>query len=1113
MKKRDIYHLFAQPEGWLRPLGVLCFFFVFFLATAPKASASVTQFTEKTLTVNYRNASLSDVFEDLKVRSGLGILYKKKDLGTKADISISKSDVSVKEVLGYALKGTSLTYKIQDDVIVIFRKKERKAPKVSQQKEKTTISGTVKDHNGETVPGVSVVFKGTTVGTVTDFNGTFSVVKPESATVLVFTYIGMATQEVAIGNRTEFDVVMQEDVIGLDAVVTIGYSMEKKRDLSGSLTSVKAEDIANIPATRPDQLLQGRSAGLYVNNANAQPGGGVSMRIRGTSSIQGDSEPLVIVDGVIGGSLEQLNPADIESMEILKDASSTAIYGSRGANGVILITTKRGATGKATVSYSGLVSWSQVRNKLELTDATESAAMINDAIDRGVGNVPESWRQPVGLGKGTDWQDEIYRVAPMHSHNVNMSGGTEKTKYSVSLGYLDQQGIIKNSDFSRGSVRVNLDQNITDRLSAGLNFYYAGSSQNVAATSITQVVTGMSPILTPYDAEGNYNTTLDGSESNSPLALINDREDLRLKDYIQGSAFLTYNITEDLTANTRFSYRLDNLERRGFTSGKLAESDNGRAELGNRKVKDWLSETILTYKKKIGQGDFSALVGFTAQEENLFDFSLVAQGFPTEVNGYNQAEIADATQRDVFSESKKRAMLSYIGRLSYNYQGRYIVTVSGRRDGASVFGANNKYGFFPSGAVAWRVSDEPFFNSEGMVSSLKLRASLGQVGNQAIPPFRTFSASSIQSLKNSGTLDGLTPVVSAKVSRLANENLSWETTTQFDLGVDMELWDGRISFTADYYSKKTKDLLFGRPLSYLTGVSSVLDNIGEVENTGWEFELRTKNITGEFTWDTDFNISFNKNKVLSIGGKEELFINPEAGGGKDVRVRLAEGEEIGTFWGYEFDGIYQNQEEVNNLPGPDARPGRPKFKDLNGDGEITEADKKIIGRPIPKVILGLDNNFSYKGFDLNVFVTAVFGNDIFNGTRYKTYTGSVLGPKTPEYYDNYWRGPGTSNSVASLNEEVDFSTYYMEKGNFIRFKNISLGYTLPKSLLGDHIQSLKVYASAQNLITITDYTGFDPEVNTAHDREAIDNGNLIQGVDYGAYPSTKSFTVGVNVTF
>ncbi|BDD12230.1 SusC/RagA family TonB-linked outer membrane protein (plasmid) [Fulvitalea axinellae] len=994
---------------------------------------------------------------------------------------------------------------------------------LSLQAQKKTLSGKVLDEAKEPIPGVSIGFKGTTVGTVTNVDGVFKIDQPKGADILVFTYLGMATKEVAVGNQTTFEIVMQGDIIGLDEVVTIGYSMEKKRDLSGSLTSVKAEDIANIPATRPDQLLQGRSSGLYVNNANAQPGGGVSMRIRGTSSIQGDSEPLVIVDGVIGGSLEQLNPSDIESMEILKDASSTAIYGSRGANGVILITTKRGKSGAPQVSYSGYMSWSAVRNKLDLTNAEQSAEMINDAIDRGVDNISESMRQPAGLGEGTDWQDEIYRTAPMVSHNVNLAGGSDKTRYAVSVGHLDQDGIVKNSDFRRTSVRLNLDQDITDKLTFGLNFYYARSGQNSAKVNtfggssgggISRTVIGMSPILTPYDADGNYNTALPGlgGANESALALVNEREDYRVVDYLQGSMFANYNITSQLAVNSRFSYKMDNAERRFFATSELLESDGGTATLSNSEISDWLSETVLTYKTKIGEGDLSALAGFTAQQEEYFRFSLTGRDFSTQSNSYNQVDLADPENRDISSTTYKRSMLSYIGRLSYNYLGRYIVTVSGRYDGASVFGDNNKYGFFPSAAVAWRVSDEPFFQNITSVSSLKFRASWGQVGNQAIPPFQTFASSSLPSLNNSGSLDGTSPSVSAKLKRLANPNLSWETTTQTDIGIDLELLEGRISFTADYYKKRTEDLLFERPQPLLAGVNSILDNIGVVENTGWEFEIGTRNITGEFTWNTDFNISFNKNKVVDLGDETELVIDPNFNGLKNV-VRLIEGEEIGTFWGYEFDGVYQNADQVANLPGPGAEVGGPKYKDLNGDGEITSADQRVIGRPIPDIIVGLDNSFSYKGFDLNVFVTGVFGNDVMNGTRLQTHQGGALSPKAVDYYDNYWRGEGTSDSHVGLGTATSFSTYYVEKGNFIRLKNISLGYTIPKSLFNNKISSVRVYASAQNLVTITDYTGYDPEVNSSIAQSPLENGNLLQGIEFGAYPSAKSFTVGINVNF
>lgn len=987
----------------------------------------------------------------------------------------------------------------------------------------STISGNVVDDGNLPLPGVSIMFKGTTLGTTSDADGKFILANPQNHNTLIFSFIGMMDKEVDIAGKSEVEVKMETGAFGLQEIVAIGYGVQKKRDLIGSVASVKSKDLVSVVSSRPDQMLQGKASGVQITTSSSHPGGNVSIRVRGTSSLQGDSEPLVIVDGVIGVNFEYINPNDIESMEVLKDASSTAIYGSRGANGVIIITTKRGKSGKTRVEYSGYTGWQTIRNKYDLINANEHAQLINNSIDNGI--IDDTFRQPTNLGEGTDWQDEIFRTAAITNHNLMISGGNEKTTYSLSLDHFDQDGIVKQSNYTRNAVRLNLDQKVNDRFKIGANLYYTRSKQNLikmnsfggtGGGSVTTAALRYSPITSVYDGEDFSRPLNPASQTKNPMGIIAKTDENVIKDYIQGSFFGNYEIIDGLTLMSRLSFKINKYERR-FFRGNIFEGDNStEANVRNNSSENWLSETTLNYAKTINDvHDFSVLGGFTYEESSYFSSSMKGVEFPTETNKYNQIELGNPERNEINSDNTDRNIVSTIGRINYTYAGKYLFTASGRYDGSSVFGENNKFAFFPSFALGWRVSEEEFFNVH-QISNLKLRASWGEVGNQAIPPYRTFASSKVESANSSYSYNGTTPSTSVRQERLPNPNLTWETTRQINVGMDLQLFKGRLSIVADYYKKNTRDLLFERPLPYISGQSSIIDNIGEVENRGYELQISTQNFTGDFKWNTDFNFSFNKTKVIDLGDRTEISLNPNFTAVRDGAVKLIEGETIGTFWGYEFDGVYQNDVECAALPfnGTTMNPGDAKMKDLNGDNKITVEDQKVIGRPVPEFIFGLNNTFEYKGFDLNIFISGVFGNDIMNVTKTEVESGNPLGVKTKDYYNNYWRGEGTSNSHIAPEGKSPISTYLIEDGSFVRVKNISLGYTLPSNLVKKMgIERTRFYVSGQNLLTLTDYSGFDPEVNSKGGLDASSNGNLLQGLDFGSYPTSRTFIVGVKVVF
>lgn len=1093
-----------------------------FLLVTIFALQANTSYSQKTkISLNHENVPVAEVIDDIESKTKFRFVYKMKDVDIDRRVSIKVDKARIETILKLLFKQTDTEYKVLDLQVVLREAKTTKnIPKqqASVQQDPINISGTVTDEKGNPLPGASITEKGTTNGVATDFDGNYEFKVSSGRAILIISYISYIDQEVPVNDIQIHNIQLQPDLSQLNEVVVIGYGSIRKRDLTGSVGSVKGEDLNAFPATRSDQLLQGRIAGVQVSNANSNPGGDVRIRIRGTSSINASSSPLVIVDGIIGSELEMVNPNDIQSLEVLKDASSTAIYGSRGANGVIIITTKRGRIGKTSVNYSTSYATQTVRNKLDLIDASQHAQYINEAIDSGNGNVEEENRQPTNLGKGTDWQDQIFSSAPMVNHNLSIRSGNENTQVALSLDYLNQEGIIKGSDFERGTIRLNLDQKISDKLKVSVGAYYARSGQNSSfintsggsnGSGITAAAIRFSPILSPLDTNGNYTDKWmwDYGDGNNPLALTKERTDLTTRDFLQASVFADYEIIKGLNLNTRFAYTSNNRLRRFFVTSALLEgSNNGVAAIDNRDANTWISETTLVFNKEFNNNhNLTVLGGFTAQEDNFFSSDIDAEDFPTESNTFNQIELSNPEFFMINSGSTQRNLLSYIGRINYTLYGKYLFQASGRYDGSSVLSEGNKYAFFPSFALGWRISDENFFNNEGLVSFLKLRGSWGEVGNQSVSPFQTFASAEVNTGDTRFAPDGVTPITTVILDNLGNPSLTWERTRQLDIGLDVELFGGKIDFTAGYYKKNTLDLLVERTIPLITGFGSLLSNVGEVENSGLEFSLGTNVNIGNVKWASNSTLSINDNKVVDLGDKDEILLNPGYNYARAGSVRLIEGEPIGAFWGYEFDGIYQTQEEVDASGFAGAVPGDVKFKDINDDGVVDIQDQGIIGNPQPDLIFSIDNTLSYKGINLNFYITSELGYDVANLTH------SASSVKTVEEFNGRWRGEGTSNSWPAPWETPsfnNFSSFWLEDGSYVRLRNISLGYDFQTDLLEKlGLAALNINISGQNLITWTNYSGFDPEVNSNG------NSNTVLGFDNGSYPVAKSVTLGLRASF
>lgn len=1000
-----------------------------------------------------------------------------------------------------------------------------------------TITGTVVlEGETEGVPGISVIEKGTQNGTITNTEGEYSLTVSPDATHLIFSFVGMKTKEVAIEGRSVINVTMEEDIIGLEEVVAIGYGSIKKSDLTGSVGSVKVEEISKNPVTSLDQSLQGRIAGVQVVQTSAQPGGNTLFRVRGGSSIYSRGEPLYIIDGMqINSSenlsflsappinaLSSLNPNDIESIEILKDASATSIYGAKGANGVVLITTKRGMANTDRVRFEAYYGIQEIAKKIEVMNATQYAILYdeagrNAAEDQGRTYTP-TFPDPESLGEGTDWQENIYRVAPTQNYQLSVSGGTERTQYSLSGNYFNQEGIIIGSDFRRFSFRSNLDHNVSERLKVGSNLTINRTDANIVGSStqagffpgVVNTSLTMSPVLPIRDSTGQYTLRDPYADAwlDNPVAVTRD---LTAKDNViklVGNVYGNYRIFEGL--DLKISLGLDQYRNNqdyynpSYTYSGSFNDGQSRFLTGDQWV--FLNENTLNYMKIFGDvHEINALAGFTYQRKDSRTFIDVVTGFPSDRLGhYGISE--GQNMPNIMTAFREEALVSYLSRVNYSYSSKYLATLTYRIDGSSKFGPNNKFGHFPSAAIAWRISSEPFMENLDFIYNMKLRASLGTSGNDGIPNYQFIPTTTAVDyyFNNNGPFTGYVQ------DRVGNDDLRWETTRQLDIGIDLALLNGRVSFVSDYYNKYTYDMLYFAEVPFTSGFPNALINVGSMVNRGFEFTANTVNFQGAFTWTSDFSISFNKSEILDLNNNDATYISDDT-----YKLKIGnwavidEGEELGSFYGLVSDGIWQ-LDEADEAAVYGARPGDFKYVDLNDDDRIDAADRKIIGHAQPDFFWSLNNTLSWKGLELSFYFHGVHGNDILNSNRFELESGNGLSNSSIEML-NRWTPENPSDVYPRANRNADYlrmSDRYLEDGSYIRLQVLTLGYDLPAKIVRRAgLQGIKVYVSGKNLLTFTDYSGFDPEVGR------FGASNIRQGYDLGGYPSAKTYLIGLNIDF
>lgn len=1016
------------------------------------------------------------------------------------------------------------------------------------------IQGVVTDQsNGAPLGFVNISVEGTAIGTYSEDDGTFELTINALDDVLVFSFVGYETQKVIPGDRTLLNVTMVPDTRFLDEVVVVAYGQVKKSDLTGSVSSVSAEEISQVAPISLDQALQGRAAGVQVTQVSGRPGGETSIRIRGAGSINAGNEPLYVVDGMIitsdnnetnaGGvaasplnALSAINPADIESIEVLKDASATALYGSRGSNGVVLITTKRGKKGMSTIQFDAYMGLQQVQRQLDMLNGEEFAHYIN-AFNRNAG-FPSDPRYivPERFGEGTNWQNAIFQEALNQNYQLNFSGGSEKTNYSISGGYSLQDGIVVNSDFERYNFRVNIDQEVNSRIKVGTSASMSyiksrgvltgaqspGAAVNFPGATIAALLFPPTLPVLNENQPGGYTFEDDrGRNIGNPFADAIETDNISTNLRTVASAYMTINLAEGLNFKTNLGADAFSVKENRYVPNflKRTENNNGEAVIAAIDGVSWLAEYTLTYDKEFNDRHrFSGLVGNTYQafqSERLF---IIGLDFPDNRSGYHNLGNSLNPQPPANGETSW-GIISYLGRVNYALDDKYLVTLTGRVDGSSKFGANNKYGFFPSGAFAWKMHEEDFIKRYSFISSMKTRVSYGTVGNQEIAPFTSLATVGPIGegvFNNDEIYKGLEPL------RFPNPDLRWERTNQFDIGLDMYFMNGRFGLVFDYYDKRTSDLLLVTPIPTTTGFSGFLSNIGGLRNYGVELAIISRNITGAFNWETNFNVSRNRNVITSLASDTDIPIGGIVGLPAGWSI-LQVGQPLGTFFGYQSDGIFQTDEEAANsakIRGQNARAGDRRYVDINGrdeagnltgnpDGFIDEADRTIIGDANPDFVWGMTNTFSYKGFDLSIFLQGVHGNDIVNANLFEI--GSLDGETNvlSEFWDNRWTEENPSNEYTRVNpsERNIFSDAQVEDGSFIRIKNVTLGYRFSAARLSRvGITNLRIYGSVNNLFTFTNYRGFDPELF------AFGQNNLLQGVDYGGYPIPRSFIFGIQVT-
>jgi TonB-linked SusC/RagA family outer membrane protein len=1125
---------------------------------------------------SFTNAPIKQVLMEIARQGNLGLAINPDTPVMNQPVTLEFKDVTVADALSQTLSETPFEAALSRHREIVMVNKPlpvRPAVRTVQQQDRS-LSGTIRDAaTDEPLIGVSILVRGTTVGTTTNLDGFYSLMLPETAEVLIVSYVGYRTETVVIGGRNVIDIRMQQDVLGLDDLIVVGYGVQQRREVTGSIASVSMEQIREIPAASFENAILGRLAGVQVQEPSGEPGAGPEIRIRGVSTVTAGTDPLYVIDGfpftrnpsLQGRNLRlatnfteppinplaTINQNDIQSIEILKDASAAAIYGSRGSNGVVLVTTNRGIRDgrPPRITYNSYVGMQEVGRRIDLMNAEE---MIEFVIDSRNNNFRQKYPNlqlvnprtndgrpndgnvliPVSFinwdGTDTDWQDVMFGRAMTSSHNVAVSGGNRDVGYYISAGVFSQDGIVDRTGFDRYSLMSNVDARINDRLDVGVTFNpsYADHSRLPVNNPYFSQPPGViysgivtSPTVAPRFPDGTINQTNNQAhlgngmtDSSNPVAIIEYIDDQIRHVRAFGTAFANYKIMPNLVYRAYFGADVNDFKRDFYLARdfrfRTQTTGNPYAQANASRSLNWITEHTLNFNNEYGAHRYNFLVGFTAQKEEITQNMVFAINFPDDlVRTLNGGQIAGG-----FSQAEEWSLLSYLSRLNYTFRDRYFTTISIRGDRSSRFGRDNQWGFFPSISAGWLISEEDFFKEIDQVNYLRLRASLGQTGNFLIPNYGAIGLLAAENYPyGTGVLGGVAP------NTISNRKLSWETTTQSGIGLDVGALQDRVTITFDYYYAITSDLLLNVNIPSAFGYTTALTNIGEVLNKGFEFAITTRNTTGAFRWSTDFNYSTNHNEVLKLGPEGDPILSA---GGAGIRHITKVGHPIGSYFGFVTNGLFLTPEDLaNRLPdafAPNPQLGDFQFKDINGDGRIDSNDRTVIGNYMPDFIFGITNRFSYRSFDASIFFQGVVGGEVLNLTsrHLKNGEGNF---NSYAAFNNRWRSPedpGNGKFPRADRQTGAFgggndrpSDFQVEDATYFRIRNITMGYNIPRRLLGNSMNSARVYASVNNVITWTKYLGFNPEVNNWSGASM-----LTQGEDYGAHPMIRTYTLGINVS-
>jgi len=1078
---------------------------VLFILTTTTLSlfATGTYSQNARVSIDMKNSSVRDVLSSIEKSSEFFFIYNNELIDVERKVDINAENQKIGDVLKRLFSPEEVEIAIVDRKIIL-------APaymKVQQQK----VTGKVTDAStGEPIIGANLIIEGTTSGTTTDVNGKFSL-EANNGAVIVISFLGYNSERITISGQStlDLDIKLVTDITKLDEIVVIGYGTVRRSDLTGSVTSVSSNDIRKQPVTTLGQAIQGKAAGVVVSNNSGAPGAGLKIRIRGANSMKGSNEPLYVVDGVaLNIGISDLNVNDIESIEVLKDASSTAVYGSRGANGVIMVTTKKGKNEATKVQLTVNTGINQLGKKYDLLDAGSFAELAN--VYKPNYFTAEQIADFKAKGGG-DWQDEVFQTGVSQDYQLSLKGGSATSNYYVSGNYIDQTGIVLGSKAAKYLVRSNFSTSLGTKIKFDLNLFATRqTSKNTGDNGSKGAPLWNTPLFPPtfpiYTSSGTWNRTdnLSGPGLMNPVMVLKERYSDYTSNSIAINSRVVYNILKNLKLDVVFGVD-NNTGLSGFITNKVMNPTTTSASLTDSKSITWQNSNILTYQAKISDAhDFTIMA---ANEQSKFVYNgFGANG--SDINpisiGYDNLGIANT--KNINSNRSQYSLQSYFGRLSYSFKNKYLFTATYRADGTSKFQGKNKWGYFPAAAVAWRVTEESFMKSLDAISNFKLRGSWGVTGNQGINAYATIAK--IGSMSNSYGLPTMFP--GSIVVDADNPDLKWETTTQTNVGMDVALFNGKINLSADYYVKNTSDLLHYAAIPLYNGGGGVNKNIGEMENKGFEVAISaTPIVKGDFSWNSSFNISAYKNKLLSLG-KDTFLLGGNYASGLTFESPFAikVGESVGSFWGYEWMGIYKS-EEATEAATYGFKPGDNKYLDYNNDGKLDSKDKHIIGNALPKFVWGFDNSFNYKNFDLNVLVQAVVGRETLN-TVYACATTIISDATAISHVDgqDYW---STSNENArfaspttSTGKNLIESTQFLQDGSYVKVKNIALSYSIGKAVT--RIADLKLTISGQNILTFTKYKGYDPETSTS--------GNDIDGaIDVGSYPNARTITFSVQANF